>query len=218
MQYNGAMTVRIGILGGTFDPIHFGHLAIAEDARVTLGLERVLIIPAAQQPFKRDQRVTSGEQRMAMVELACAGNAALTPLAIELARAGVSYTATTLEELHEQSLGELFFILGADAVNDLPKWHRASVIPELAQIVAVERPGVVVEHAALLASLPMLRGRLTLLDGPHLNLSSTEIRRRAAGGRSLRYLTPDPVVEYINRERIYYESPDNHTARVECNT
>ena len=200
------MTVRIGILGGTFDPIHFGHLAIAEDARVTLGLERVLIIPAAQQPFKRGQRVTRGEQRMAMVELACAGNPALTPSAIELARAGVSYTATTLEELRAQSIGELFFILGADAVNDLPKWYRAGVIPELAQIVAVERPGVVVEHSALLAALPTLQGRLTLLDGPHLNLSSTEIRQRAATGRSLRYLTPDAVVEYICRGRIYQET------------
>lgn len=205
MQYNGLMTARIGILGGTFDPIHFGHLAIAEDARVALGLEQVLIIPAAQQPFKRDQRVSSGGQRMAMVELACAGNMALVPSTIELARAGVSYTVTTLEELYEQSLGELFFILGADAVNDLAKWHRASEIPELTQIVAVERPGVVVEHAALLDALPALRGRLTLLDGPHLNLSSTDMRRRAVTGRSLRYLTPDAVVEYIDRERIYQE-------------
>ncbi|MBC8161548.1 MAG: nicotinate-nucleotide adenylyltransferase [Roseiflexaceae bacterium] len=197
------MNDRIGVLGGTFDPVHYGHLAVAEDVRVSLGLKQVLFVPTAQQPFKRDRTTTSGAHRLAMLERACANNPRFVVSAIELDRAGVSYTVTTLEQLREQGFVDICFILGADALHDLPKWHRAADIPELAHIVAVQRPGEVVVLAPVLQALPVLRQRLTLLDGPQLAISSTELRHRAHTGASLRYLTPDPVIEYIDRERLY---------------
>ncbi len=117
------MTTRTGILGGTFDPIHYGHLAIAEEARTALRLDRVLLVPAAHQPLKRGEHLASPEQRFEMVRLACAGNDAFEPSTIELDRPGPSYTVATLEELAGGGWGELFFVMGADALADLPRWY-----------------------------------------------------------------------------------------------
>lgn len=197
------MKPRIGLLGGTFDPIHFGHLAIAEDARTALGLDRVLFIPAAQQPFKLNRTIASSKHRKTMVELACAGNEGFDVSDIELERQGISYTITTLEHLHALDAGELFFIIGADALVDFPKWHRAAEIPRLAQIVGVYRPGVRIDLDSLVATSPALRNRMSMLEGPQIELSSTEIRRRARLGRSLRYLTPDSVLAYIATHGLY---------------
>jgi nicotinate-nucleotide adenylyltransferase len=197
------MTTRTGILGGTFDPVHYGHLAIAEEARVALRLDRVLLVPAAHQPLKRGEHLASPGQRFEMVRLACAGNDAFEPSTIELDRPGPSYTVATLEGLAAGGWGELFFIMGADAVADLPRWHAIQRILELARIVAVGRPGFKPDLAPLTALLPSLPERLTLLEGPQLELSSSELRQRVAEGRPIRYLTPDPVVMYIDAQGLY---------------
>jgi nicotinate-nucleotide adenylyltransferase len=197
------MSARIGLLGGSFDPIHYGHLAIAEEARLALQLEQVLFIPAAQQPFKLGQHAASAEDRLAMVQLACADNPAFEVSAIELERAGPSYTAVTLAALRERTYAELFLILGADSLADLPRWYQAARVVALAQIVAVGRPGAPAELERVALALPGLAGRLTWLDGPNLSISSTQLRERAAAGRSLRYLAPDPVVDFIQTHRPY---------------
>lgn len=193
----------IGILGGTFDPIHFGHLAIAEEARVALGLARVLFVPAAHQPLKAYRPAAAPHQRLAMVGLACASNPAFEPSDIEIVRPGPSYTINSLRDLAAREPAELHFILGADALLDLPRWRAADQIPTLARIVAVQRPHAPVHLDELLAKVPALSGRLVLLDGPNLDISSSELRQRIASGHPVRYLTPDPVVDYIEEHQLY---------------
>lgn len=197
------MVARIGVFGGTFDPVHYGHLAIAEEARIALNLERVLFVPAAQQPLKHGHHAASALHRLAMARLACQSNSAFEVSTTEIERAGISYTVTTLEVLRTQLNAELFFIFGADALEDLPRWHRAAELPTLARLLAVTRPGTHVDLTALLKVIPTLEGRVQLLEGPQLELSSTELRQRVAAGRPLRYLVPDAVVEYIERYGLY---------------
>jgi nicotinate-nucleotide adenylyltransferase len=196
---------RWGLLGGSFDPIHLGHLAIAEDARVSLGLERVLFVPAAQQPLKARGHHAAPEQRLRMVELATAGNPAFEVSDLELNRAGPSYTVDTLEQLRRQldPGGELYFLLGADALGWLPQWHRPERVLELARIVVFERPGASPDLGALEQALPRLSERLVRLQGPLLDLSSTDLRARVAAGRPVRYLLPDSVAAYIVEQGLY---------------
>jgi nicotinate-nucleotide adenylyltransferase len=194
---------RIGLLGGTFDPIHIGHLAIAEEARVALQLERVLFIPAGHQPFKGGRHGATPEQRLAMVQLACASNPAFAASPIEIMRPGPSYTATTLEQLAAQHPGLFHFILGIDALAELHRWRSAARIVELARIVGIARPGHTPNLDPVRAALPLLNQRLDLIEGPRLELSSSDLRQRIADGQPIRYLTPDPVVEYIEAQRLY---------------
>ena len=197
------MTARIGILGGTFDPIHYGHLAIAEEARLALQLDRVLFVPAAQQPLKRGAHIAAPEQRLAMVQLACAPNPAFEVSRIELDRPGPSFTLTTLEALQAARIGELHFILGDDALADLTRWHGAARVVELARIIAVGRPGGAPDLTRIIQALPALSDRLTVLPGPALDISSTTLRRRVAASRPIRYQTPDAVVAYIDELGLY---------------
>ena len=197
------MTARIGILGGTFDPIHNGHLAIAEEARLASRLDRVLFVPASQQPLKRGTHIADPEQRLAMTQLACAPNIAFEVSRIELDRPGPSFTLTTLEALQSAQIGELHFILGEDALADLTRWHGAARVVELARIIAVGRPGSAPDLTRILQALPALRERLTVLPGPALDISSTALRQRVAASQPIRYQTPDAVVEYINEHGLY---------------
>src|SRR5262245_8898428 len=197
------MSKRIGILGGTFDPIHNGHLAIAEEARVALGFERVLFVPAARQPLKHGEHLASPQQRLEMVQLACDGNPAFEVSPIEVERAGPSYTVDTLEMLHAAEPGDLHFIVGADAAADLYRWRAAGRIVALARIVVIGRPGFALDRAALSHHLPGLEARLMLLEGPGMDISSSALRRRVAAGRPIRYQTPEPVVKYITTHRLY---------------
>jgi nicotinate-nucleotide adenylyltransferase len=197
------MTERIGILGGTFDPIHFGHLAIAEEARLALQLDRVLFVPAAQQPLKRGTHSATPEQRYAMTQLACASNTAFEVSRIELDRPGPSYTLATLEALHAAQIGDLHFILGNDALADLTRWHAAARVVELARMVAVGRPGSTPDLVRIIQALPALSQRLTVLPGPALDISSTALRRRVAASQPIRYQTPDAVVAYIGEHSLY---------------
>jgi nicotinate-nucleotide adenylyltransferase len=196
---------RIGIYGGSFDPIHIGHLAIAEDARYALDLVQVVFIPAARQPLKSDAQVTSGVHRLAMTRLACQSNSAFKVSDIELRRPPPSYTVDTLTALRAEFAGasELVFILGADAARDLHRWYRAAEIPHLAHLAIVGRPGYGVDLAALTTALPGLAGRYTLIDGPHLEVSSSDLRLRLAAGRPTRYQIPDPVLAHIAEHELY---------------
>ena len=193
----------VGILGGSFDPIHYGHLALAEEARVALGLDQVLILPTAYQPLKGGAHAASPLQRLHMAELACRTNPAFMPSAIEIERSGLSYTIDTLQVLRTQYSGILYFILGADALMDLPRWRAIEHILQIAHIIAVRRPGTDLDLDTLKSNLPDLEPRLTLLDGPHMHISSREIRRRVALGRPIRYLCPDAVVDYIVDQELY---------------
>lgn len=197
------MSTRIGILGGSFDPIHYGHLAIAEEARIILNLDRVLFVPAARQPLKSGTHAAPPEMRLTMAHLACATNSAFEVSTAELDRPGPSYTVTTLETLLTKTQAKLFFILGADALADLGRWYAVERILALAKIVAVGRPGAAPDVAHLAERLPALASRLIQIEGPRLDISSSELRRRVAHGKSIRYLTPDAVVEYIALNGLY---------------
>ncbi|GAB4424459.1 MAG: nicotinate-nucleotide adenylyltransferase [Chloroflexi bacterium OHK40] len=195
---------RIGIYGGTFDPIHIGHLAIAEEARVALGLSRVMVVPAARQPLKGAEGAPA-EHRLAMARLACADNPAFVVDDLELRRPPPSYTIDTLRALAARlgPTAELYFVLGADAARDLPRWRSADAILALARIAVVGRPGTTLHLPSLAAALPAAVGRVTLLPGPHLDISSTELRRRIAENRPVRYLVPEPVRAYIAAHGLY---------------
>ena len=199
----------IGILGGTFDPIHVGHLAVAEEAREALGLERVLFVPAGLPPHKPDRTITAPEHRLAMVELAVAGNPAFEASRVELDRSGPSYTVDTLEALTEEIRADgrepdIALILSVEAFRALRSWRRPERILELARLAVVPRDGYPDASRAFLAEhFPGREDRAIFLDGPRLHISSTELRERAARGRSLRYLVPDAVATYIGDHALY---------------
>src|SRR5688572_30239720 len=183
----------IGVFGGTFDPIHVAHLAVAEAARDALGLERVLFVPNRQPPHKPDQRVSPAADRLAMLEAAIAGNPAFEVSTIELERDGPSYTADTLEALRAERVasgasGELAFILSVEALAGIATWHDPARVLRLATLVVAPRDGSPdLEPTALARLVPGADPRLVVLDGPRMRLSASEIRALAAAGRSVRY-------------------------------
>ncbi|NTV64502.1 MAG: nicotinate (nicotinamide) nucleotide adenylyltransferase [Oscillochloris sp.] len=198
---------RIGIYGGTFDPIHIGHLAIAEEARAVLVLDQVLFVPAARQPLKDEAQGATPIQRLAMARLACAANSGFAVSDLELRRPPPSYTVDTLAALRAQVdlATEIFFIIGADAACDLPRWYRAAEIIRLVRLAIIGRPGYQIDLADLEARLPGIAARATLIDGPRLAISSSDLRARLASGRAARYQIPDPVLAYIERHALYRE-------------
>jgi nicotinate-nucleotide adenylyltransferase len=194
----------VGILGGTFDPIHHGHLVIAEEAREALGLERVLLVPAATPPHKPGRPVTPAAHRLAMVELAIAGNPAFEASRLELDRGGTSYTVDTLLALSELGASDLWFILSAEALAEFPDWRQPARILELCRLAVVPRAGHErLDAAWLAASFPGREDRVAFLSGPLLPISGSVVRRRAAAGRSVRYLVPDAVASYIADHALY---------------
>lgn len=200
---------RIALLGGTFDPIHIGHLAIAEDVRVAVDAACVLFIPAAQQPFKAGARTTPAAHRLAMTQLATADNAGFAVSDIEIRRGGLSYTVDTVDELRTSYPGdELLFIVGADAAADLPRWHAVERLLSLCRIVLVDRPGYSVDLDTLYAQLPAARERILRVAGPALTISASELRARMAEGRPVRYQLLPPVLRYIEAQRLYREPAD----------
>jgi nicotinate-nucleotide adenylyltransferase len=197
----------LGIMGGTFDPIHHGHLSIAEEAREALGLERVLFIPAATPPHKPGRPVTDASHRIAMTRLAIAGNDAFAVSDIEIARGGASYTVDTLAALAETaspSAPEPWFILSVEALAEFPAWRRPDRILELARLAVVPRAGYdALDGGWVEATFPGRRDRVGFLPGPLLPISGSVVRRRAAAGRSVRYLVPDAVAAYITQHALY---------------
>ncbi len=202
----------LGVLGGTFDPIHVAHLALAQEAAESLGLERVLFVPAGSPPHKPGVAITAGADRLAMVRLAIAGNDRFDVSSFELDRAGPSYTVDTLEALATvrasrgagAGVGELTLILSADAFLGLPSWHEPRRVLELARLAVAPRDGYPEAGPEFLATeFPKLADRAVFLDGPRIRLSASVLRDRAAAGRSLRYLVPDAVAAYISDHDLY---------------
>jgi len=195
------VTVRIGLLGGTFDPPHLGHLVVAECARVALDLDEVRLVVAGD-PWMKGSAPSPPEVRLALVEAAVAGDPHVRADARELARSGPTYTADTLAELAAESVGaELFFLLGEDAAADLPSWERIDEAFARATFVVVTRPG---QHAPAPEELP---GAVVHLEVPQLEVSSTELRERYRTGDATRYLVPDAVDRLVRERGLYGAGP-----------
>jgi nicotinate-nucleotide adenylyltransferase len=187
----------IGVLGGSFDPVHHGHLIVGQVASETLGLDSLRFVPAREQPFKRGRHRSAPEHRAAMLELALGGSAGMVLDRTELDRPPPSYTVHTLEELRRRNPGsQLVLLLGADVASELSAWHQAERIPELARVVVFARPG---------SAVPGGWGISQIIEVPVLDISATEIRRRVSRGQSIRYWVPDSVAEYITRHRLYLD-------------
>ena len=183
------------LFGGSFDPVHVGHLIVAEAAAEQLDAA-VRFVPAREQPFKRAAHGATAEQRAEMLDLAVAGNPRLSVDRIELTLPSPSYTIRTLQALARREPGNRFtLLLGADAAQEVPAWHEAAALPGLADIVVFARPGASVPRHSLI-------GRV--IEVPALAVSATEIRERVKRGRSIRYLVPDAVREYIAAHGLYH--------------
>lgn len=202
---NGAPR-RIGIMGGTFDPIHNGHLVCAEQVREDFKLHAIIFIPTGQPVFKRGKKIASGQQRLAMCRGAIADNPFFDVSAIEVARGGDTYTIDTLRTLraHYPKNVELFFIAGADAIASVSKWKDSDEMGKLARFVGVDRPGYELSEerrAAIKASAPSID--ISFLTIEALAISSSELRNRLESGRSIRYLTPQVVVDHVMEHKLY---------------
>jgi nicotinate-nucleotide adenylyltransferase len=193
---------RLGVFGGTFDPPHHGHLALAEWARAELGLEQVLFVPAGDPPHKRRTGLSSVAHRVAMTRLAVRGNPAFAVSTIEASRRGPSWTADTIRALaaaHPRA--RLHLLMGADMFATFASWREPDEIARLAVLVVALRPG---SHASRRVPAPVRDGRgVVWLGNPGLEVSSSAVRERARAGRSLRYLVPDAVVRYLERHGLY---------------
>jgi len=199
--------LRLGVLGGTFDPPHYGHLTLAEHAQRGLDLQKVLWVPAGDPWRKAGAPVTPGGHRLAMLRLALAGHHEFEISTLELDRPGPSYTVETLAALRaEYPAHELVFLVGADALRDLPNWHEAPRVLELALLGATARDGEKPTDAELESLMPGLPARVVWFEMPRVDISATDIRTRAAKGESLRSLVPPSVEAYIGEHRLYRAS------------
>jgi nicotinate-nucleotide adenylyltransferase len=200
---------RIGLLGGTLDPIHIGHLDAAEGARARLGLDRIVVIPSHDPPHRPVDPHASAFHRFAMVALAIKGRPGYEVSDMELQRSGPSYTAMTLRDWHAAgwNASQLFFIIGADAFADIATWYDYPAILDACQFALVARPGMSI--ATALARTPTLRARIGagihLIEAPTADVSSTEIRARLAEGRTVEGLVPAAVARHIAAHRLYTE-------------
>ena len=213
--------LRVGILGGTFDPIHYGHLAIAEEVREALELDRILFVPAARPPHKLDEEVAPAADRAAMVALAIAGNPSFAISRIELERDGPSYTADTIGELADEAARQrvartLYFIISAEALAAFATWHEPDRILKLARLAVVPRPGAPLPDATrLMTMLPggsAAKSRVDCVATVPLAHSSSEVRARVAAGHSIRYLVPPAVESYLRDHRLYRSNKPVRTA------
>jgi nicotinate-nucleotide adenylyltransferase len=199
--------VNIGIFGGSFDPVHNGHLLLAECCREQCRLDAVWFLPAAVPPHKQNHELTPAAQRIEMLELATAGNPAFSVCRYETNRGGVNYTVDTLTHFHDEDPGrELFFLVGADMLLDLPRWRDAARVCELAVPVAVCRPGCQIDFDCLRSVASPERIELIRrhqVEMPEIGTSGTELRRRVQSGQSIRYRVPRAVEMYIETHGLY---------------
>jgi nicotinate-nucleotide adenylyltransferase len=198
--------LRIGLMGGTFDPIHWGHLILAEQARAQFGLAKVLFVTAAEPPHKLGEPMTDARHRLEMTRLAIADNEHFECSTIEMDRPGPSYTIDTVKQILESYGSEtsVYVLLGTDEGRDLMKWREPYEIQRLAKIVVANRPGMPVSE--VIGSLPedFAKGIVPLVM-PGVDISSTDLRERVRSGRSIRYLVPRQVEDYIHQEGLYRE-------------
>ena len=202
------MAMRLGLFGGTFDPVHYGHLLLAECAREQCGLDQVWFLPTAVPPHKQGRQPTSAEPRVEMLELAIAGHQQFSVSRHEVDRGGVNYTVDTLTHFRQQDPdGELLFLMGADMFHDLPNWRESARVIELALPVVVRRAGEPPLDFARLTDVATPERieaiRAHQVEMPLVGFSSTEIRRRVAEGQSIRYHTPRAVQKYIETHGLY---------------
>lgn len=194
-------------MGGTFDPIHIGHLVTAEVARHEFNLERVFFVPAGNPPHKRGQNVSSGEHRYLMTLLATAANPAFHLSKVEIDRGGFSYTYDTVKYfLTEYGPCEVYFITGADAIRDIPTWHRHQELLQISHFVAATRPGFRLDDYLNLQHFSANElEHIHLLEVPSLAVSSTDVRARVREVRPIKYLVPEGVEHYIHKHRLYLQ-------------
>jgi nicotinate-nucleotide adenylyltransferase len=198
--------MNVGILGGTFDPVHNGHLILAERAQKQLNLSVILFMPAGQPWLKTERIITPAKHRLQMLRLALAGMTGFRISEMEIQRPGPTYTIDTINELKKDlnTEDELFFILGQDILMQLPQWHEAPALVQLCYLVTAPRPGVKKpELKALELKIPGITQRVMLLKEPMIDISATDIRERVARGLSVRHLVPEPVNRYIKEQRLY---------------
>jgi nicotinate-nucleotide adenylyltransferase len=186
--------MRLGILGGSFNPIHHGHLVIATCAAEALKLDKVLFVPTAISPLKDPRNLAPPRDRWSMLRLALRGNPGFEACDLELRRGGVSYTVDTLRALKRTTRARLVLILGTDAFEQMPRWKEAAEVRRLASVAVVPRPG----HRPR-PGMP----KHYMVEAPLLDVSSREIRARARKGLPIRYLVPDPVERYVRRKGLY---------------
>jgi len=195
---------RLGLLGGTFDPPHLGHLWLAETARDQLNLDRVLFLPVGQPPHKSRRLTTSAAQRLKMLELSLSGNAAFALDVSDMRRDPPHTTYTLLPMMREKfPTAEMWLLVGSDSIRDLPEWHQPDLVVSQCRLATLPRPGIDLNWNELEERIPALRSRVDILEGPALEVSSTQIRARARGGRTIHYLVTAEVHEYIQRHRLY---------------
>jgi len=199
--------MRIGILGGTFDPIHYAHLAIAEEARTQLGLDWVVFVPAGHPPHKPHVVITPAHYRLGMLELALATNPHFLISRVDLERPGPCYTVDTLVVLQEEwgAEAELWLIVGADSLLELRTWHHPERIIQLARLAVAPRPGNPLRRAELERSLPGLYERMRMIQAPLLEISGTDLRRRVREGRPVKYYLPEQVEAFIFEQGLYQD-------------
>lgn len=199
---------RIGVIGGTFDPIHYGHLAAAEEVRARMSLTKVLFVVAGIPPHKLDEEVTPVEHRLAMVELGIASNPHFEISRVDVDRPGPSYSVDTISILLEQygQNTEMFFIMGLDSLVEVPTWRQPQRLIQLCHLVAVTRPGFDVDMRRLEASVPGISSRVEIIDMPELDISSSDLQRRVSEGLPIKYQVPEKVERYINEHQLYRSS------------
>ena len=210
------MAVRVGLYGGTFDPIHVGHLIVARAARERLGLDRMILIPSAHPPHKPSADLTDASHRVAMSKLAVEGESDLEVSDCEVRRTGPSYTIDTVAEFRDRfgPDADLIWLIGADTLGELAGWHRVEDLVDACRVVTLARPGWESPD------IEPLRSRLSgeqiarlcddHIDTPRIDISATDIRRRLADGKSVRWLVPEPVHQYVVGHGLYGTSRDNH--------
>ncbi|MBE9508182.1 MAG: nicotinate-nucleotide adenylyltransferase [Chloroflexi bacterium] len=202
-------TLRLGVLGGTFDPPHYGHLALAENGRAQLQLDHVLFVLAGQPPHKPSRPIAPPHHRVAMVEAAIADNPAFVISRVDLDRPGPHYTVEMLALLGREYPGaELYFLMGGDSLAEFITWRDPAGIVRQVRLTVMQRPGWEADLAALEEAVPEIRERLVWLDVPCLGIAASDLRRRVREGLPLRYLVPPPVEAYIQAHHLYAGEPE----------
>ncbi len=197
--------MRVGVLGGTFDPIHIGHLVAAEEVRAQLDLDRVVFVPAGLPPHKLTDDVLPADHRLDMVKLAIASNPYFTVSRVDIDRFGPCYTVDTIELLRDEWGGdvELYFIMGSDSLADIVTWHQPERLVRLCRLAIMERPGYRVDVEELERLLPGITSRIHFINSPQLDISSTDIQRRVRQGLPIKYQVPEAVEDYIYEHGLY---------------